>query len=518
MLKEKLDMRQDLQHYLYRMGFLITNKEISIVEYPFYENWKKTSVKGYNFIIHNQQKLFLYEKEDKVYFLIGHAYNPFTMVADEVVILSYISENTEEFYNRVNELSGNFILGFINDQDEITFMSDATCMQQIFYGKHEGYLYITSHSKLLGDICELNMVEYVKKLISYKYYKLFGLMLPGDITQYENFYRVIPNFSIIYKNGEFNHNRFYSIHTNNPKKLLYEDIIKNSANILHNNMKLIAEKWDRPAISMTGGCDSKTTLSCTNGLYDRFQYFSYSSSQEEQVDVDAAKTICEKLNLQHKTYNIPLTKQEDYELYKEIIEYNTGKIGDKTKENEIIKRIYFVENDDFDLEVKSWVSEIARAYYYKRFNKQKFPETPTPRYMTTLYKVFFNNRKLVKETDEIFADFLQKYYIETDFTKDDWIEIFFWEFRVGAWKGLVISGEHKLAFDITIPYNNRKLLELLLSTPIEARIMDQPHKDIQKMMNKEIYDMGISVTNVKHTDRRANIEKAYLEIHTRIPF
>ena len=56
---------------------------------------------------------------------------------------------------------------------------------------------------------------------------------------------------------------------------------------------------------MTGGCDSKTTLACANGLYDRFSYFSYSSSDSEKVDAEAAAKICAALNLDHKIYWIP---------------------------------------------------------------------------------------------------------------------------------------------------------------------------------------------------------------------
>lgn len=518
MLKEKLDMRQDLQHYLYRMGFLITNKELSIAEYPFYENWGKTNVKGYNFLIHNQQKLFLYEKDNKVYFLIGHAYNPFKMLSDEYEILEDVAEDEGSFYEKLNELTGVFIIGYINESAEIVFTSDATSMQQIYYGMNDQRVYISSHSALIGDICNLKMTKYVEELINYKYYRLFGLMLPGDITAYDGFYRVIPNISVTYRIDYFDIYRFYEIKTYNHSEIDYEEIIGELGNILHNNMELIAKKWERPAISMTGGCDSKTTLSCTNGLYDQFQYFSYSSSPEEQVDVEAAKKICEKLNLNHTEYQIPLVKEKDYALFKEIIESNLGRIGDTTKENEIIKRIFLTENNDFDVEVKSWVSEVARAYFYKRFDKNRFPVKPTPRYMTSLYKVFFNNRKLVKQTDKIFEAFLEKYYRNISFENGDWTEMFFWEFRVGAWNGLVISGEHKIAFDITIPYNNRKLLELFLMTPLEKRTQDQPHKDIQKLMNSQIYDMNISVTNVKHTLKRAKMERVYLGIHSRIPF
>ena len=59
-------------------------------------------------------------------------------------------------------------------------------------------------------------------------------------------------------------------------------------------MKLIHKKWDKPAISLTGGCDSKTTLACTKGEYENYNYFSYISNDSEEVDAIAAKKICDK--------------------------------------------------------------------------------------------------------------------------------------------------------------------------------------------------------------------------------
>ena len=82
----------------------------------------------------------------------------------------------------------------------------------------------------------------------------------------------------------------------------------------------------------------------------------------------------------------------------------------------------------------------------------------------------------------------------------------------------MITGEHRISFDITIPYNNRILLTQFLSIPVEKRIKDIPHKDIMKKANPQIAEMNISVTNVKHTKNRARLERLYLEIHSRLPF
>ena len=100
----------------------------------------------------------------------------------------------------------------------------------------------------------------------------------------------------------------------------------------------------------------------------------------------------------------------------------------------------------------------------------------------------------------------------------NWTDLIFWEYRVSSWNGLVISNEHSLSFDIAIPYNNRILLQILLGTPLENSMTDQCHKDIQRLMNRKIVETGIFVTNMKHTQKRAQLEKLYLSVQTKIPF
>ena len=105
---------------------------------------------------------------------------------------------------------------------------------------------------------------------------------------------------------------------------------KKVSEILSDNMRLISKKWDNAAVSMTGGCDSKTTLSCAKDEYDSFSYFSYVSSESEQVDADAAHKICEALGLSHKIYSISENDEDfkDLEDIRKILRWNSGDIRD----------------------------------------------------------------------------------------------------------------------------------------------------------------------------------------------
>lgn len=501
----------------YAMGFLLSDNIDKSMQQKCSLRWTKADSKKVCALVHPRQKACCINS----FFLIGHAYNPVRMIANENDILADLAqaESKDDFFRRVSELTGLFVIGKI-DEDKLTIVGDAAGMQCVFYGFHNGRLYVSSHTRLLEDVCGVERDPYIDRLVNYRFYPLFGKQLPGDLTPYKDFKRLIPNhYAELYFEGTIHVERFfptsdYAEYTLEQAKAAEKRI----AELMHNNMELITQKWQRPAISLTGGCDSKTTLACANGLYDRFSYFSYISSDAEKVDAKAAHQICESLGLPHTIYEIPAedSKFPDIEEVRKTLEINSGCIG-RSNANDVRKRAFFAQRNDFDIEVKSWVSECGRAYYNKRFLKKIFPASPTPRYLSSLYKVFLTDRKLAKETDSVFQKYIER-YLSKGLHSYPWQELFFWEFRMSAWNGLVITGEHKYSFDITIPYNNRVIIDMLLRMPLEYRLNDTAYGDIRKVMNPKIDETGIAVTNLKHTTNRAKLERLYLEVMTRLPF
>ena len=87
----------------------------------------------------------------------------------------------------------------------------------------------------------------------------------------------------------------------------------------------------------------------------------------------------------------------------------------------------------------------------------------------------------------------------------------------GSWGGPNIS-DMKLYTDITFLYNNRVFLDLLLRVPLEKRISDEHHLDMKKYLNKELYDMGIRVVNMKETATRARLLNMIFTFNTILPF
>lgn len=504
---------------LYCRGFLYFSKEIDcqLIENL---NWNSTKFSNGIIFFHKLTKLYKIAKGNVSIALIGHAYDPFSMVSNENVLLDKLSNkiNINEMIESINNWTGLFTL-IIAINDKTYLIGDCACMQSCYYGVKDDLFFATSHSQLIGDIFCLDQTKYVKKIKKYKFWQKYGLFLPGDTTQFELVKRLVPNNMVIFNDNQISVKRFFPLKDNNPviNEEEYMESISKIGNILHNNLLLISKKWKHPAISMTGGMDSKTTVASANGMYDKFSYYSYDSMFGDRIDCDAAKKIAQLIDVTHKIYIIS-ENDSDFPYIddlRKIIEINYGNIG-KVNSNDVRKRVFFMDTTDFDVEVKSWVSEIGRANYYKKFNLKKMPKRLSSRNMTSMYKFFAWNRLTAYKTSKIFKEYIKKTNFYSIYNYDS-SDMYLWEFRYGAWGGLVLSAEHRISYDITIPFNNRILINEFLKFPLEKRIKDIPHYDVIRWGNDKIDKLGITVTNWNETKKRSLLERIYFKLNSILP-
>jgi hypothetical protein len=297
----------------------------------------------------------------------------------------------------------------------------------------------------------------------------------------------------------------------------YDEVISKASDIMKNNLTLISRKWKKPWISLTGGIDSNSTFAAANGHYDKFQTFSYLSAEKEVPDVEAAKVISKAFNVKHNVFEIPTenSEVEDYDIKVAIQAHNSGYIA-RCYDNESRKKFTLQKECDCDVEVKSWASETIRAYWYKYYNRKKMPKL-SAKLFRNLYKIFIFNRKLAWDIDRIFKKYIEEFEYDKITAVYPPADMHYNEVTWGSWGGLNIS-EMKFCFDITLPFNNRVLMDLLFRIPLEDRISDKHHLQMKKHLNKELYDMNIRVVNMKETKFRANALNVIFTINSILPF
>ena len=525
-MKRALDEYEPFREYLYCRGFLITTYEkIRLSGYPFYNNWRKEDIDNtYSFYLHKDCNLYTYTLEGTTFFLIGHAYDPYNNIISEVDVLQnlakYMDKSSSAFWEEEGNLTGVFCIGFIK-KGELTYAVDCCGMQIAYKAIINGDLFLSSHSKLIADLFGIKQDPYIVRLVNRRLFKYWGRWLPGDLSPFKEITRSQPNFYYTYDgNNRINYFRFYpnkkvdTIHT----KKEYQKTIHLLGEVITKSLDIISKKWPdkKVAMSVTGGRDSMTTFSCANGIYDCFSYFSYISNYPEQVDAEAAGEICKAVGVSHEIIHIP-EESCDYdhlELFRKILLCNNGCISMNNK-NDAKKRLYFCLHPSFDIEIKSWINEMGRGWYYNKYQKKKFPKLPTAKYWRAMHKVYLGPR-IIYDTTKVFQEYLNKYYSENVFSKMSWLDLYFWEFSWSGLEGLALTSEHRVSYEITIPYNNRRYIETMLTLPLRKRIVDDMPRDIIHECNPKVEQTGISVKDIEHTDNRSRLVRAYLEIFSRI--
>jgi len=525
-----LDTHPEYQKKLYYKGFLLTDRnDLSLEEYPFYGNWSlrhKAAMDGNELCIfaHRDAASYVYSDGKATHFLIGHAYDPYAMEYHESAVLESLAvalrRGKDEYWKAESELTGVFCIGYLKD-GFLTFSTDCTGMQMVYYGRCDGHFYVTSHSKLAADLCNLEQDDYIVRLVRSRFYRYWGTFLPGDRSPYRQFKRVVPNNAYRYSftDAVFSFRRYYpTAKIEEVRESEYDATIRQIAGVLENSLRLISMKWPdkRAAISVTGGRDSTTTLAAARNVYDDLRYFSYISSEAEKADAEAAHKICDYLGLEHVICTIPDESElyRDIENYKKIFECNAGCIGPNNL-NDVKKRIWLDTVCDFDVEVKSWVDELSRGEAQNKYNTRRFPRKPSAGYYRCMWKVIVDPR-LIRESNAVFREYLSTYYSKEDWSYLPWTDYFFWEFSWSAGEGQFLTSEHKFTGEITIPYNNRRLLETMLTVPLEKRLDSQIQTDVIRLLDKRIEDSHVHVKNIKHTDAWAFLIRMYLRVFSKL--
>lgn len=509
---------------LYTYGFLLTDDEKTDLACIGLNKdlWNFRKIGELCLYTHPTAAVFVYDGKNRTFLLIGHAYNPFTMEQREEDLLAQLDKlyGTPAYLDYFDQLTGMFFYAVI-ENGKFTALSDCAGEYGAYYTKYNNSIFYSSYSQLIADLCGLKEDPYVTKLKKGRFFHMYGRYLPGDLSPYAEVKRILPNTQVIYKDGSFAIERIYP---RTPYEEVigekYDEQVKKIGQILYNTLSLITKKWKKPAISLTGGTDSQTTLACTGDLQNAFRYFSYISLPREETDANAAATICKALGLQHETFRIDVdpANYPEFNAVDHMIERHGSYIG-KGNQNDVCKRLGLNDQVNFDVEVKSWVSEVARASRNKMYSKKQMPKKMTPRRLTTMYKIFMLNRGDAIRTDKRFKQYMEESGLKKaiDETGYSWSEFFVWEIVFGGWGSIALTGEHRLTNDITIPYNNRALLDMMLRTPLEKRRTDTLHWDVVRTMKPELAKLNVHVLNGNETKLREIFERVYFDVHSHLP-
>lgn len=523
--KNEFEKKKYCRNLLYRRGYLISDRQdINIHEHPFYDNWTLYEINSrFLAYVHNEQHFYKYVQNGTTIVLIGHAYNPFSMETDEHVILKHCLqkyfESKRDFFEAVSELTGIHVIAIFSEEENI-FVQDCTAMKACYYGKCQSHVYIMSHCALLDDIDFPTINAFSDKLICNYAFSHWGTAyLPGDITVFNELKRLGPNVYLKLTEDKFSLERFFPTQLHPEKSENDVETIEIIADLLKKSVALCAEKWGisgTPAISLSGGMDSRTTFSAASGIYDKFKFYSFYCKKQELDDANAAHEICNAIGVEHKIYPIADKNEDckDFELHKKIISRNNAYVG-LPGDHEIRKYIFLSQLDDFNVELKSWASEIGRAYWERRYGF-KLPDKLTARDFSIFQTRFIAAPILIRKNDAAYKEYFEKSAFTYPMFNYEHTDIFYWEYRFGSNGTNVTMGQDIFNFEVTMPMNNRKFMDMFLWYPHDFRKNDMVHKAVILKNEPKFAHIDNDVHNGYFSKKRILAEKVYYKF--RRPF
>ena len=136
------------------------------------------------------------------------------------------------------------------------------------------------------------------------------------------------------------------------------------------------------------------------------------------------------------------------------------------------------------------------------------PSVLTERHCSIFQTRYFLHPLLLRWSDRQYYKFLREIHLEKPLFNYEHTDSFYWEIRMGAWGQAVISTQ-QIYHRMTIPMNNRKILDMFLCLPREDRKRDDVHKDVMRVMNPKVVEAGIEIPNLYFHSYRIWMEKLY---------
>lgn len=450
---------------IYARGYIVSNEEL---ELPSGLSWSMSNVGGYFFYTHSKTTFNVWSSGVKDVVIIGLASD----IDDISLTTREIASKISNIYNNsgysaaieyVAYLGGRFLCFLIESGKGMQVIPDCHATYACYYSQFARPVFC-SHINLLAEVEGNEVNENARSIINAKEY-----ISPGG-KYYPALMLPFKQAGIIFANNKLIHNfkekkiiseRFYPfLHSEFSISDIDADKVNTFNRILGKNLRAIV-KNSIFHISLTGGNDSGVTLSAIlreklESQAKAFTYFNASRSIDMAEDVFEASRRAYKAKIPHKIVEIkPLDISSDFHK-----QYSRSfRLGARYPS---LARAYHEDLPHDILSLVSTCSETGTVFYTDRSDADISARCLATKFTTSKIK---DNPDVIKSFEE---------YIEhTMFTNEklgglDFYDVFYWEHRNAKWASLWYS-EADLSHFTVVPFNQRTLIELMLSIPLEQR-------------------------------------------------
>lgn len=450
---------------IYPNGFIFTEENVEVNKLPDYYETEKIFSNYYYYYDKYSEKIVHHKNNN---FIIIHGlFAHIDSVEGDItqkspdILLDLFSNNKNLFLDTLDYLAGRFVI-IIGNEISFEVYTDAAGMRSVYYYL-EGKSLLGSHINLLKDILPVT---------SDSIYNLNNNSIKiWDNTQFSEFKSLNPNFRYLSKDNSTW--RIFPRENNKYKNMTHEEKIKLFTFLWQEQLKCFTKKYNSVIFSITGGADSRVSLSLAKNYLNEMNFFTYvptaNASQDDSnfarslaKDKAIVEQILDVVPLKHKFIlfrekKIPLSKDE-----KKILDRNTV-----FSHGRYLLPQYNYHFPEFStLHIRGNLFEIGRAYFIKPNSKNDSNDIYNISYASlTNIDLSVEHLKIIKKH---INDNIIKFNYDKNLYDYHVLDLYYWEIRMGKWMSEVLN-ETDFSFETLLPFNMRALIDISLSYSLEER-------------------------------------------------
>jgi hypothetical protein len=367
---------------------------------------------------------------------------------------------------------------FLQTKDRILVFNDPIGSRAISY-LHDGRLAISSHSAILHHLfgckindnigSQMNRPRYRERAVHY---------LPGDLTVFNNVYRLTPNHA-------------YDSRVNGPVRYWPKDQVKfSSVDQLYESIdsalralcQHISSRY-QPVVSITGGVDSRAMISMLRRMTIPFSTmtwrdYNFSIKETDIVDEIASMLPGPHYDLRLKSLNDSACSLDPYsdDIISAAAAYNSGMVSETSNRALMLRRFCeYNKKEDVGKRyvfINGYGGEIIRGFYMKS-GRAGLPFADSGK-LLGLYGVGRPSLPVDSSFSRFVAQAFREFRARTQFTKiglKGWnsYDLFYWEHRMGIW-GAGTMDNIDVSMHCLAGFNSRDTFAKAITLPEDKRL------------------------------------------------
>lgn len=390
--------------------------------------------------------------------LLGYLIDPRVPQASDAELLADMQARfagVEGVAEDLTELSGRYCL-LIDSTDGLFAFNDPCGLRKVYYTQNDRGTFLASDPAVFRFGFSLQRGERYA-LYAKSWYRRSDPehFVPSGLSLFEDVHHLVPNHYLKISTPPVQV-RYYPVRP--LRATTPERVVPEAAGILRGSVQALALRGEY-AVPVTAGVDSRLVLAACRDTADRAYFYTlrYRELSHRSADIRIPAAILSRLGHRHNLIECPRTVDEGFRQV-----YVANSVNAHFDDWGIIASGMHAHYPAGRVALKGNVSEIARCAFYSNGR----------------HPAISSYRQLVRQLEPGWAELpfimehVRRWFEEARPAALDagmrLIDLFYWEHRMGAWQA-----QSQLEWDVVqevfTPYNNRRLMETLLTTPVTGR-------------------------------------------------